>query len=310
MEAGIGDLGTGTVTSDSAAMILTCPECATSYFVEDSAVGEGRLVRCASCGASWRAEPPRPLELTASADEAALGEPPGELAAAPFEPRTTEPRAGALPRAFRARAESERRTREAAVQGAIWAGMGASLALLVALAVVFRMDVVRLWPRSASAYASVGLAVNPVGLTIEDVHFQHALQEGRPALVVSGVMRNIRARPVVAPPLRIALLDRRGKPLMTRTVSPGEARVEPGQTRSFTVSLLDPPVFASDLDITFATGPAEPRLRAASAPRADATARSATASASTTRALMLGPPIPEAKPLPAGSPYALQRVAP
>ena len=38
-------------------MILTCPECATSYFVDDSKIPEaGREVRCASCGARWHAK--------------------------------------------------------------------------------------------------------------------------------------------------------------------------------------------------------------------------------------------------------------
>ena len=33
-------------------MILTCPDCATSYFVDDSKIpADGRLVKCASCGA-------------------------------------------------------------------------------------------------------------------------------------------------------------------------------------------------------------------------------------------------------------------
>ena len=37
-------------------MILTCPECATSYFVDDARVpAAGRLVKCSSCGARWTA---------------------------------------------------------------------------------------------------------------------------------------------------------------------------------------------------------------------------------------------------------------
>src|SRR5687767_5821574 len=39
-------------------MILTCPECATSYFVDDSRVtSAGRTVKCSNCGAKWTARP-------------------------------------------------------------------------------------------------------------------------------------------------------------------------------------------------------------------------------------------------------------
>ena len=309
-------------------MILTCPECASSYFVEDSAVGSGRMVRCASCNASWRAEPPPPLELKAQAEEAA---PSGALAGAPaaapaaddqelFEAPVAKADSGAeaeasaphpaeeLPKAFRAKAETERRTREAAVQGVIWAGMGASFALLIGLGVVFRSDVVRVWPKTASAYASVGLTVNPIGLAIEDVHFQHALEDGHPALVVSGTLHNIRPRAVSAPPLQITLLDKEGKALLTRTASSGDAELTPGQSRSFNVSLLDPPMFASDLEVGFAAAAVgtAPRLRSRQAGQTPAEGAGEQPAPALPRAMTVGPPIPDAKPLPPTSPYALK----
>src|ERR1700761_555864 len=43
-------------------MILTCPECATSYFVDDARIpAHGRRVRCSSCAHRWLAGPDGPL---------------------------------------------------------------------------------------------------------------------------------------------------------------------------------------------------------------------------------------------------------
>ena len=271
------------------------------------------MVRCASCSASWRAspEPPAPLELSAVAEEPAPMAAPAEAPASEsglVEARAAERPADELPKAFRARAETERRTREWAVQSAIWTGIGAVFALLIGAGVVFRSDVVTLWPRTASAYASVGLPVNPVGLAIEDVKFQHGLQDGHPALVVSGMLRNIRPRAVTSPPLRIVLMDRQGKTLLARTAEADESDLAPGQSRSFRVSLLDPPMFASDLEVSFAPSHDAPRLRSRTvgeiAPPPPA-APHPDAPATLPRAMSLSPPIPDAKPLPPGSPYAL-----
>lgn len=236
-------------------MILTCPECATSYFVDDGAVGQGRTVRCTACSASWRAEPSPALELRNSPEEGAIG-------VAPAPPRDIS--LGALPasdvpRAIRARAQDQKKVREAATAGAVWAGIGAVFALVIGAAMVFRVDVVRVLPRTAGAYAAVGLPVNRVGLTIENIKAEPALQDGRAALAVSGVVRNIRTQPVEAPPLAIRMLDKQGHPVGGRELRIGDALVAPGQTRDFAVSLLDPPLAAKDVEVTFALDGWKPR---------------------------------------------------
>ena len=225
-----------------------------------------------------------------------------------FEGPAPELTGEALPKAFRARAETERRMREAALHGAVWAGMGAAFALMVTTAMVFRIDIVRLWPRAASAYAAIGLPVNRVGLTIENVRARPGLQDGRAALVVSGVLRNIRARPVAAPPLLITLLDKDGKRLQSVSAAPGDGALAAGQTRSFAVSMLDPPDAAKDLEVVFVLDqpsaaplpahttvaiPAAPRLRMAAARPEPPT---------------VGPPMQDAQSLPPSSPYALGRI--
>ncbi len=276
-------------------MILTCPECATRYFVGDEAFGPaGRVVRCTACKASWRAAADAPLELTQSEEGAAAREPgagaaPGEL------------KAGELPKAFRARREEKKRVREAATQGAVWAAAAAVLALLVAAALVFRIDVVRIWPRTASAYAAVGLPVNQVGLTIEKVQAQPALQDGRAALMVTGVVRNIRSKPVAVPPLRVALLDKAGKQVAAVTARAGDPTAPAGGVRAFSVAVLDPPASATDVEVTFA--PAGKAAAAARPRREPAAAELKLRPTAAAPAPVLTPQAAEA--LPAGDPHAL-----
>lgn len=281
-------------------MILTCPDCATRYFVADDKVGpEGRSVKCAACGNRWTARAESPLlELTASSEEGALAVEAREPEPDP-EPISALP-GEELPKVFRAKAVTERRVREAAATGVIWAGMSIALAAMIVGAVVFRVDMVRLWPSSAGAFASVGLPVNRIGLVIEEVSAEPALQDGHAALSVSGVIRNIEDVAVAAPPLRITLLNREGKRVMGKIAAPADPKIPPGETRHFAIALIDPPTTASDLEVTFALASGGKPARAAPSVSQKLALRGAKAPAPV-------PPVEaaEAAPLPAGSPYAL-----
>jgi hypothetical protein len=193
-------------------------------------------------------------------------EPEPDVADFSLEPRLQP--ADELPRAFRERAQTEQRVRQAAATGAIWAGMLGVLVLLIGAAVIMRQDVARIWPRTAGAYAMVGLPVNLVGLAIEGQHAQPALKDGHAAVVVSGSLRNVWARPVAAPPLRISLLNNQGKAVLVKIADPGGARIPPGEVRRFSVDVLDPPVSATDVEIAFVIGGPKPQgaLSAAAPP--------------------------------------------
>lgn len=294
-------------------MILTCPECATSYFVDDSRIPEaGRAVKCASCGARWTALPETPaLNLEVSHDEGAIAREPAQDVEAHEDIPISELPGEVLPKVFRAKADTERRVREAAATGIIWAGLAAALLVLLAVAFVFRVDVVRIWPRTASAFAFVGQPVNSLGLVIEGVRFEPSLQEGHAALSVSGMIRNIQDEPVVAPPMRISLLDEDGKAVVTKIARPADAKIPPGETRHFAIALLDPPVTARVLEVAFA--PPEPlkkvKVNQGDPPKASAAQgapalRHAANPPAVTRSLTPAPV--EAQPLPPGTPDALQ----
>ena len=218
-----------------------------------------------------------------------------------FDPKPLP--ADELPRAFRDKVHTQKKVRQAAVTGAIWAAMLGMLVLIVGGALVMRQDVARLWPRTAGAYAMVGLPVNLVGLVIESQHAQPALKDGHAAVVVTGALRNVAGRPVAAPALRISLLNTAGKPVAVKIADPGGARIPPGEVRRFSVDVLDPPVSAINVEIAFVLG-ARPKgaVSAAAPPMASPSAptdlRGPTSIAPITGAA-------DAQPEPSGSPYAL-----
>jgi len=274
-------------------MILTCPECATSYFVDDARIPEaGRTVKCSSCGARWAAkkesglaeagpEAPEPAEAApqaaAPAAEAVADD---DLEFVPAEP-DPEP---APKRRAPARPAASAKT-EAKGKVLVWAAAAVVVVGLVAGALVFRAEVVRIWPKSGEAYAGLGLPVNSVGLVIEGVRAQPTFVGGRPVLAVTGAVRNVKDATVNSPAIRINLLNHAGKAVAAKIVRPVDPKVPAGATRHFAVSITDPPSNARDLEVVFDLAPEH----AASAPAAHVAAPAAI----------------DAQPLPAGSPEAL-----
>ncbi len=229
-------------------MILTCPECATRYFVPDEKVGpSGRTVRCSSCGNRWTAEGQADLELFVDPEAGAAAVEDDKVEETPV----SELPGDELPKVFRQKASDERRVREAATVGVVWAGMAVGVLALALGSIVFRGSVVEMWPRTASAFAAVGLDVNRVGLEIEDVQAEAALQDGHAALAVSGVMRNIEDHPVKAPPLRVSLINKAGKVVAVTVKSTPDPLIPPGETRHFALAILDPPTTAAILEVSF-----------------------------------------------------------
>lgn len=244
-------------------MILTCPECASRYFVDDAKVGStGRVVRCASCGARWTArnEAAADEELfeapsaASAADDASLD----PLHAVDEEPEAEPPVSALpgeeLPKVFRARADAERRLREAKTTGVVWGGMVAVMVVILVGAGVFRLNIGKLWPSTAGAYAMIGAPINTIGLIVEEssIRAQPTMQDGRAALTITGVIRNITEKPVSAPPLRVALLNKAQKRVAGQLAAAADPIIPPGQTRHFSITLLSPPASAQVLEVGFA----------------------------------------------------------
>ena len=242
-------------------MILTCPACATSYFAPDEAIGPmGRKVRCQSCGETWKALSEEPLELTAAAPSPGFTprpDPTPSFEADPEPESLAETPAPELPKAFRARAEQQRRLRRAAAHGAVWAGLASVFVAILGAGWLFRVDVVEMYPRAASAYAAVGAKVNPTGLDFEAVGAR-AMVDDPGMVLVSGALRNVREREIVAPSVRVALLDAHGAEVGHRVVKIDAAPVLPGKVQGFAVRIPDPGGKAAGVGVDFVLASAEP----------------------------------------------------
>lgn len=250
-------------------MILTCPSCATSYFTPDEAIGAGgRTVRCKSCRHTWRATLDEPLELNHASTP---GEPVSFSHREEPEPEPeslADTPAPELPKAFRARAEHQRRLRRAATHGVVWAGIASGFAALLGSAWLFRVEVVEMAPRAAAAYAAVGLTVNPTGLDFEAVSAR-PLPNDPGKVIVSGALRNVRDNERIAPPVRVALLDAHGAEIGHAVVRIDAAPVLPGKVQGFAVVIPDPGARGQGVGVAFVLdegpGKAAPRPPAAPA---------------------------------------------
>jgi predicted Zn finger-like uncharacterized protein len=291
-------------------MILTCPDCATRYFVDDRRLGPlGRTVRCASCGSKWHADAEQaPLELTPEPDEIAV------RADEPLSFKAVEPQdlpAPELPKAFRAKAEQRRRVRRAAATGAVWTGLAFGFAALMFAAWAFRVDVVRVFPRAAAAYALV--RVNATGLQFEGVNAAPSVLDAG-SVVVQGRVRNIVSMAAPVPLIRVALVDKRGFKLKTQIVKLDRRWIAPNDTQSFRAVLPDPKAAAADVDVSFALDlAAEPKHLASARPLAVAAPSHPAEPALSQPAPILRPalPTPSAPPAanslsnaPAASPFS------
>ena len=234
-------------------MILTCPDCATSYFVDDDRVpAKGRTVKCSSCGNRWHAMPesgvaPEVPPPRAAAQNAVSDAPIVRAAPMIDDLEVIGPPPDVPPKTL----PKPTKVRKSRLGLFIGLGVAASLVAAVGAAVLFRQQIVELAPAGAPVFRTLGLEVDTLGLAIEDVTSKAVLLGGRPVLSITGVIHNKTDAATQAPRIRISLLDKDGAPVAGLLAQPLNARVPPGARRYFAVSLPDPPSSARELEVAF-----------------------------------------------------------
>ncbi|MEM6664843.1 MAG: zinc-ribbon domain-containing protein [Pseudomonadota bacterium] len=125
---------------------------------------------------------------------------------------------------------------------------GVAMAALVLLA-VFRTDVARQIPATAGLFNAVGLAVNEMGLTFENL----VIEDTAPAGVrVAGEVVNLTARDLPIPPIELALVGNDGDVLFTWNHEPELSALSARNRLPFETRLDSLPQNAQNLRIQFA----------------------------------------------------------
>ena len=271
-------------------MHIICPHCTTSYAINPATLGAGgRTVRCSRCKEVWLARPedaiePAPAvaalaeashaasEADAAAEWEALARDEAPVVDSP--PITGDwPTGGSsdeadwqtmarddasaetggrwrkpwFPGLSKAPARRGARSRSYFSLPTACAAMGA---LVVAL-LVWRTDVVRLMPQTGAFYKLVGLEVNLRGVLFKDVKVTTETVEGKPMLVIEGIITDETRKPVDLPRLRFSVRDAQGAEIYAWNTVLDQTVLRPGERAWFKSRLASPPAEGRSIDIRF-----------------------------------------------------------
>jgi len=127
------------------------------------------------------------------------------------------------------------------------AGMAAVLAALI----IWRADIVRLLPQTALFYKMAGLEVNLRGVQFKEVKVGSETVEGKPVLVIEGVIVGTTRKPVDLPRLRFSVRDEKGSEIYAWNAVLEQPILKPGERVWFKSRLASPPSEGRNIDIRF-----------------------------------------------------------
>ncbi|MEP0316226.1 MAG: MJ0042-type zinc finger domain-containing protein [Hyphomonas sp.] len=208
-------------------MILTCPNCETQYFADDSTIGEsGRTVKCAACGGSWFVEP-KHLDETVRRTPAAAHE------------------------IYREKVREQRRRKSRTAALVSWLVTAGVFFALGVAAIMYRNEVVKLWPEAGSIYKQIGFNVNRFGLDFEDIQRSRTFNDTVPVVTVAGKALNISRSTVDTPAVRVDLKDERGIIVATTYGRIRPDRLAAGDAGTFQVVVEQAPMESFEIELKF-----------------------------------------------------------
>jgi hypothetical protein len=127
----------------------------------------------------------------------------------------------------------------------------AAMGALVLALVIWRGDMVRLLPQTAAFYKMVGLDVNLRGLAFKDVKVSTETVEGKPVLVIEGVIVGETRKTVELPRLRFSVRDAHGTEIYAWNTVLEQTTLKPGDHAWFKSRLASPPAEGRSIDVRF-----------------------------------------------------------
>jgi predicted Zn finger-like uncharacterized protein len=267
-------------------MHIVCPHCTTSYAINPATLGPGgRTVRCSRCKETWLARSEDAIEMAAAmpaaewealareeeGQDAPVVDSPSISAGWPAEGEGSQPGSDSdwtsaarhdaedhaevpitthrerLARLFRLPALPRIPFMPSFGLPTACAAMGA---LILAL-MIWRAEIVRLAPQTATFYKMVGLEVNLRGLAFKDIKISNETVDGKPVLVIEGTIVGETRKPVELPRLRFSVRDAQGAEIYAWNAVLEQPVLKPGERAYFKSRLASPPPEGRNIDVRF-----------------------------------------------------------
>ena len=127
----------------------------------------------------------------------------------------------------------------------------AAMGALVLALIIWRAEMVRLLPQTATFYTMVGLDVNLRGLAFKDIKITNETVEGKPVLVIEGMIVGQTKKPVELPRLRFSVRDEQSAEIYAWNAVLEQSVLKPGESAYFKSRLASPPPEGRNIDVRF-----------------------------------------------------------
>jgi predicted Zn finger-like uncharacterized protein len=239
-------------------MLLKCPACSAKYKIANTAIpASGRNVRCVACGHFWFQRPIDELNELELDNNSAVQE----------ESLQRNDSGRGFSSQKQKQSAPHQKIRKAAVEKKIFAqisaiAIGWSLAIAVVgiglyAAINNRNAIATKWPRSATAFAFLGMPANTFGVEISNVKVKSGIDNQGPRLVISGTIRSISNVDKIVPYLRVSLVDDTGTQKAKWLADPGVTVLNAHGTKNFETVWRNPPTGSLTAIVTFSQAPSD-----------------------------------------------------